>query len=691
LAGAAFAQHRTTWEPPRDRAVRAAWTRGGGRCYSLASASVDSLLVHPLSPGRNVFRPEAEHVCLLDGVLRRPGCWPSARPLFMSALVEPSRDASQPLAPHVATRHQRVGSCSDRQLRPRALLSSARGPFHRMTRIVPPSPRFRGAISSVARRWRNDSRRLPSCRILCLPPQIHTAFQPRTPDASRRRTESLVVPSLLRSSATPAHRFARVPGVAPAPLRRAPGALRHLASTAPRRSSGLGMSRLPSVSADRAACDGLTRPPAACLATVRGARARCIRPTSASHSLSTTSTRAAFVPSTSSKLALRPFVLGLHPGRRRLGDLTVQDVRSASAGDLGFSFARRFFRALPTPPYLWHPCRLPVALAPLARSANPPSQPRPWLQAVREDPPATTIQDAFHRQPPAPCAGRTHSRKRSREGFRCDEGASVSSPAAAYSRTLELRARRPSLNASRSGEMEVRPLLCAGHCLSTSATTSTTREHDLERPILARLGLGLPVWMSRAAALAPASRARLSTRPACDSPPSSEGRQAASHIRTIDAVSRTVQVCREIEHRRPPLLVTPRARRRLESTVGCAEDGWGNGWVWTWVDSPGVKVPRPFRGLAARECREVPLLRDGSSTPWSSGGVITRKVGVPSARRTDLDPRFDFPREGERRRGNQDAFHFLGNPAHGWRFRARHVGRLSVVPSSRGPSRREVT
>lgn len=76
------------------------------------------------------------------------------------------------------------------------------------------------------------------------------------------------------------------------------------------------------------------------------------------------------------------------------------------------------------------------------------------MQAVREEPPATTIRDAFHRQPPAPCAGRTHSRERSREVFRFDEGASVSSPVAACLRTLELRARRPSLNASRSGEME---------------------------------------------------------------------------------------------------------------------------------------------------------------------------------------------------------------------------------------------
>jgi hypothetical protein len=46
---------------------------------------------------------------------------------------------------------------------------------------------------------------------------------------------------------------------------------------------------------------------------------------------------------------------------------------------------------------------------------DPPSLPRPCLQAVREEPPTTTIRDAFHRQPPAPCAGRTHTRERSRE------------------------------------------------------------------------------------------------------------------------------------------------------------------------------------------------------------------------------------------------------------------------------------
>jgi len=42
----------------------------------------------------------------LGDVSRRPGCGPSARPLFMSALVEPSRDASRPLASVVTVRHR---------------------------------------------------------------------------------------------------------------------------------------------------------------------------------------------------------------------------------------------------------------------------------------------------------------------------------------------------------------------------------------------------------------------------------------------------------------------------------------------------------------------------------------------------------------------------------------------------------
>jgi len=445
-----------------------------------------------LAPKRISARSRA--CCLLGGVLRRPGCWPSARPLFMSALVEPSRDAFQPLTSHVATRHRRVGSC----FRPPASASCAA--LERTGSVSPRDqnrstvPSFGGAISSVARRWRNDSRRLPSSRNLCLPPQIHTAFQPCTPDASRRRTESFVMPSLLRSSLTPAHRFARVPGLSPGPLRRKPRALRH--ATPPplaahpvwRWAPALRVSGSSSLRrADSPSC---------------GLPCDSTRSTSPMHStdfcfplLSTTSTRAAFVPSISSKLAPRPFALGLHPGWRRLGDLTVQDVRSASAGGVGL-VRGVLFRVLPMQPSLWHPCRFPVALAPFARSAIPPRPPRPWHAGGPWRSARHTIRDAFHRRPPAPCAGRTHSRKAVTWSFRCDEGVSVSSPAAAYSRTLEPRARRPSLNASRSGEMEVRPLLCAGHCPSTSATTSTTREHDLERPILARLDERALITMS---------------------------------------------------------------------------------------------------------------------------------------------------------------------------------------------------
>jgi len=71
----------------------------------------------------------------------------------------------------------------DRQLPPRALLSS--GPESVLprdqNRSTVASPR--GAISSVARRWRNDSRRLPSYRDPCLPPQTraHSSHPGPTP------------------------------------------------------------------------------------------------------------------------------------------------------------------------------------------------------------------------------------------------------------------------------------------------------------------------------------------------------------------------------------------------------------------------------------------------------------------------------------------------------------------------------
>jgi hypothetical protein len=51
-------QHRTVWEPPEVRTVRAVWTSSGGRCYSLASASVEPLLMHPLSSSRTLSCPK---------------------------------------------------------------------------------------------------------------------------------------------------------------------------------------------------------------------------------------------------------------------------------------------------------------------------------------------------------------------------------------------------------------------------------------------------------------------------------------------------------------------------------------------------------------------------------------------------------------------------------------------------------
>jgi hypothetical protein len=116
-----------------------------GRCYSLASASADLLLAHPLSPSLNVVLPGAAPSCSRGDALQRPGCWPYARPLFISALVWPSRESFRRLtAPcHLPAPAHRL--LSDRQLFPRAPLWRDRGSFHRETRIVPPSPRLEEA------------------------------------------------------------------------------------------------------------------------------------------------------------------------------------------------------------------------------------------------------------------------------------------------------------------------------------------------------------------------------------------------------------------------------------------------------------------------------------------------------------------------------------------------------------------
>lgn len=223
------------------------------------------------------------------------------------------------------------------------------------------------------------------------------------------------------------------------------------------------------MSAALAVCDGLTRPPAACLSTVRGARARCVRPTSASHCFDYEHSRHIRSQLLFEACAspLRPRACTLDDGDWGTWRFTTPDPlrRVVSGWGAASSSAHsRLHRASDIPVAFPRP---PVACA----SESLPSLPRPCWQAFREEPPARRSgmpsTDGLPRH-----ARFAPSLENGHVSFRFDEGASVSSPAAAYLRTLERRARRPSLNASRSGEMEVRPLLCAGHCPSTSATTS---------------------------------------------------------------------------------------------------------------------------------------------------------------------------------------------------------------------------
>jgi len=309
-------QHRTAWEPPEMvRAVRAVWTFGGGRCYSLAPASVDLLLAHPLSSNRNSV-PARSRASLRGGVSRRPGCWPSARPLFISALVEPSRAAFRPLTPRVVSWHQHVGSISDRQLLPREPLSSSRGSVSPRDQDRSTVPSFRRSHLPWTRRWRNDPRRLPSYRTFCLPPQIHAAFQPRTPDASRRRTDSNDVPSLWRSGVPPAHRSARTP------------TSRRLCGRVP----SFGPGSRPPLATHPLVEMGCRRPrqrivrfAMGLLALSRPTLRQCgeheldaFRSTSASHCF-TTSTRACRVPSIFPRLAPRRSPMALPLGKRTGG------------------------------------------------------------------------------------------------------------------------------------------------------------------------------------------------------------------------------------------------------------------------------------------------------------------------------------------------------------------------------------
>jgi len=167
------------------------------------------------------------------------------------------------------------------------------------------------------------------------------------------------------------------------------------------------------------------------------------------------------------------------------------------------------------------------------------------------------------------------------------------------------------------------------------------------------------------------------------------GKTGSEPRRTFVVVSRTAASRREVGRRRTLLLVTPRARRRREPTVGRAEDGRGNVDVRAWADSPGAKVPGPSRRRTVRESRsEVPLLRGGSSTPWSSGGVFPEGLEtLPHVAR----PRSPSRRPPRRGASSRQSGCFL--PPGNWARVRRapvHVVRLESTSRHAAPPRGEV-
>jgi len=138
-----LAQHRTTWEPPAGpRSSRCLDPRG----WTLLFAGVRF--------GRSV--PRAPSVLGPKRIPARNRACSSARrrlaTSWMLTLRAPSfhvgagRAFTRPVPTSDAFCRRPAPACRlllpDRQLLPRVLLSSARGQFHRTTRIVPPSPRL---------------------------------------------------------------------------------------------------------------------------------------------------------------------------------------------------------------------------------------------------------------------------------------------------------------------------------------------------------------------------------------------------------------------------------------------------------------------------------------------------------------------------------------------------------------------
>jgi len=167
-----------------------------------------------LSP-RRLSPNVGPRVCFLRGdASQRPGCGPSARPLFILALEEPSPNPSRPL-----TLSRRSAAPACRLLfRPPAsapCASLAYGvDFTARARIVPPSPRSEEPSPQPVghtRRWRNDPERLPSYRLslrACADPYGVSAAETRrlaTPDRATHHASSVTI----RRDACAPFRYAR--------------------------------------------------------------------------------------------------------------------------------------------------------------------------------------------------------------------------------------------------------------------------------------------------------------------------------------------------------------------------------------------------------------------------------------------------------------------------------------------------
>jgi len=150
---------------------------------------------------------------------------------------------------------------------------------------------------------------------------------------------------------------------------------------------------------------------------------------------STTSTRATFVPSISSRLAPRPFAAGLVPWMMETGGPggSRRPIRFGGWPPVGArrssSACSRNHRTSDTPvadPWL------PLRLREVRRPPSPPDRACKRSMKIRLPRRSGVPSIASC---PAPSAGRTHPRKNGHVSFRSNGGTSVSSPAVTYFRT----------------------------------------------------------------------------------------------------------------------------------------------------------------------------------------------------------------------------------------------------------------